>query len=370
MAVRGGSATEPAVARSTLSEQWLLVVAATILVGGMFADGRAHSTLELDSFFTPPHTIIFIGYLVALAVMVLTVRSRLRGVAVWRHAIPVGWGAAILGVLLFGLGFLGDGAWHTVFGIEADLEALLSPSHLILLAGGLAIFSAPVMAQWSDARSEASWRVLGPAIAAAALSTAAVSFFLFWIWPVSAGVPLRSFSEFAGQFERDAQDALIGLGNARGLAGYVIFAVVLVAPLLFLERRWRLPTGAIFLITVLPWVGMLYAFDLVFAWVRLIPVVVGAIIAEVGAARWVSAARSRRWRVIAPLLVLTVFALDMLVMQLRWGLGWPAEFVAGTAMFAAFAAYGIALLAVPPKLPEADLAPASAVLDPPSEPTS
>jgi len=50
----------------------------------------------------------------------------------WSRALPAGYGLSLLGVLIFAAGGIGDMIWHVLFGIEADVEALLSPTHLLL----------------------------------------------------------------------------------------------------------------------------------------------------------------------------------------------------------------------------------------------
>ena len=46
------------------------------------------------------------------------------------------------------LGGAGDIVWHTLFGIEAGIEALLSPTHLLLAFGGAVAVSGPLHAIW------------------------------------------------------------------------------------------------------------------------------------------------------------------------------------------------------------------------------
>lgn len=41
----------------------------------------------------------------------------------------------MVGIALFGVAGVGDMAWHEVFGIEANVEALLSPTHLLVIVG-------------------------------------------------------------------------------------------------------------------------------------------------------------------------------------------------------------------------------------------
>lgn len=69
----------------------------------------------------------------------LGVRNARRGHSL-RRALPYGYGLALAGVLLFAAGGVLDLLWHTLFGIEADLDALLSPTHLKLALAAMLIF--------------------------------------------------------------------------------------------------------------------------------------------------------------------------------------------------------------------------------------
>ncbi|HSE45781.1 MAG TPA: hypothetical protein VLA89_10700 [Gemmatimonadales bacterium] len=52
-----------------------------------------------------------------------------------QRALPVGYGLSGLGALIFAAGGMTDLIWHTIFGIEAHVEALLSPTYLVLALG-------------------------------------------------------------------------------------------------------------------------------------------------------------------------------------------------------------------------------------------
>src|SRR5207248_3791469 len=44
----------------------------------------------------------------------------------------------------------GDYVWHTVFGIEQNIDILFSPTHVGLIAAMLVIVTTPVRAMWAD----------------------------------------------------------------------------------------------------------------------------------------------------------------------------------------------------------------------------
>src|SRR2546425_6132358 len=120
---------------------WLTIAASTWLLFGLFWDGWAHGYGLPDSFWTIWHAAFYSGYLAVAAVV--------GGAIAMRHgAIPAGYGWATVGVVVFGIGGVFDAIWHTLFGIEASTEALISPSHLVLAAGIVLMVSGPLRAAW------------------------------------------------------------------------------------------------------------------------------------------------------------------------------------------------------------------------------
>src|SRR4029450_9230829 len=162
----------------------LAVLRGTWVLVGLVVDGWAHNNLQaLETFFTPWHALFYSGF-VATAGWVLTTATRARqpersGLA----AFPAGYGLAVVGVVVFAVGGAGDLTWHSVFGIEQDVEALFSPTHLLLFAGMALILSPPLRAAWSDPAGPAApgyWRVL-PVLGSATLGTVLVAFaFRYW----------------------------------------------------------------------------------------------------------------------------------------------------------------------------------------------
>lgn len=140
-------------------------------VAGVYADGWAHANRSgLETFFSPWHVVLYSGF-AALAAWVgwLAWRDRATDRPL-RLAIPAGYGLGILGIAIFALGGLGDMIWHLAFGVEAGLDALVSPTHLLLLTGGALLLSSPWRAvlarnsgpRWSHGRAPRGRRFPGP----------------------------------------------------------------------------------------------------------------------------------------------------------------------------------------------------------------
>jgi PDZ domain len=128
---------------------WAVALLSLWFIGGVYLDGWAHLHLQrLESFFTPWHAVLYSGYLaVALVLVVTAIRYRAAGHS-GRWSMPPGYELSLLGVAIFALGGVGDMMWHTLFGIEVDLDALLSPTHLLLALGGSLMVTGPLRAAW------------------------------------------------------------------------------------------------------------------------------------------------------------------------------------------------------------------------------
>ena len=101
------------------------------LLGGTFTDAWAHNNIpRLETFWTPWHAILYSGLLFLIAsVMTVLVINRRRCNS-WLQAIPQGYKLAYLALGLMVLDGLGDMTWHLLFGVEQNLDALFSPTHL------------------------------------------------------------------------------------------------------------------------------------------------------------------------------------------------------------------------------------------------
>src|SRR5262245_6998021 len=115
------------VAAAGVRFDWLFVAVSSWLVGGGALDVWAHFHVpQLETFFTPWHGVLYSGALALMVLVVFTVtRNRLAGAA-WSRAMPAGYGLSLVGLGVFFAAGAGDALWHTLLGIEVDLEALVS----------------------------------------------------------------------------------------------------------------------------------------------------------------------------------------------------------------------------------------------------
>lgn len=121
----------------------LFTLLAGWLMTGVFLDAWAHISRLPDSFWTPWHGVLYSG-LLACGVFLFLARYAQPDAAV----LPRGYDLSVVGFGVAALGGVADAIWHTVFGVEFDVEAAVSPSHLIVAAGILLVVTGPMRAAW------------------------------------------------------------------------------------------------------------------------------------------------------------------------------------------------------------------------------
>ena len=175
--------------------EWVAVALGALVVGGGYLDGWAHRHDRVDqSFFTPWHAVPYVGMALTGALLAVGAWRRHAAGASWRAALPPAYRLSAAGIVLFGVADVGDLAWHTLFGIEKDTAALLSPTHLGLAAGWTLLSTGPLRQLLSASRDSPArgWGTLGPAVLSAALLAAALAFMTQFAHPFVDRFPLEA----------------------------------------------------------------------------------------------------------------------------------------------------------------------------------
>ncbi len=216
-----------------------LIITMTWFVGGMFLDGWAHNQPNLvDTFFTPWHGVLYSGYVAVAAVLGGTLlRNMLRGQPL-RQALPQGYGLAFVGIIIFACGAPLDLTWHQLFGFEESVEALLSPSHLLLACGAILFLTGPLRAAWarSSVRQLRGWRALAPALLGSAYLFALLEFFTIYVSPYTWPQLLTN---------RQTYQRYGLLADIQGITSILVPMLVLMLILTLLARSWELPAGSV-----------------------------------------------------------------------------------------------------------------------------
>lgn len=207
-----------------------VMVLSVLMTAGVVLDFRNHVSgisFEEEGFFTPEHVFFYTAFLfIGLTLFSVTYYNRRQG-ASWLGAVPDGYKLGILGVFVFGFGGFGDYIWHSLFGFEVGVEALTSPTHLLLAAGSFLFVSSPLRATWYDTK-ESRGKDLIPAIVSATLAVLVLLLFTLYVNPLTYAVPAEAGAESA---------------RSLGIAQILIFTAIMTGSSLMLVRRFTLPPG-------------------------------------------------------------------------------------------------------------------------------
>ena len=239
---------EPGTVRQPLSarEQVIGVLFGLWMVVGLFLDGWAHDNNEPESFFTPWHGVLYSGFLAATLAALAVARRHHRPGAGLLEALPCGHGLTLAGLAVFAVGAFGDLVWHETLGVEVGVEALLSPTHLLLLIAGLVALSAPFRAAWQDTGAVPTrLREFWPVVLSLALLVALAGFFLLYLSPFVNDAAGARFDRVAG-VDHDHPSSDVGeLQQLLGVASILMTTLMLVVPVQLLLRRWAPPRGTL-----------------------------------------------------------------------------------------------------------------------------
>ena len=321
--------------------EWLVVLSSLWLFIGLYLDGWAHNNIPetIDSFFTPWHMVLYSGYAVSAAILGVTYLVNVRKGYGWLQALPPAYMTSLLGAVIFAVSGNLDFVWHWLFGFEENVEALVSPSHLILAVGGVMLMSGPLRAAWrrSDSQTDRMpWRAL--------LS-------LFFV----VGV-FTFFTHFSNAFafpqlfvaERPAGDTYL---SDVTLISYVLIPTVLFMSAILLGMlRWKLPTGSLTLLmagnsTLLFLMTWRYSHE---QWQVLIAALVGGMLADVLLVIFQPSAKREkalRWfSFLVPALFFLAYFLSLILTQ---GIWWNSNMWLGMIFFSGVTGLGLSWLAVP-----------------------
>ncbi|WP_457972358.1 hypothetical protein [Arthrobacter sp. D1-17] len=213
---------------------WLLLA--------VFIDGWAHLNVPgLETFFTPWHAALYSGMLATAAWTAVVIwRYRTPGQPLVQGA-PPGYRGTAAGVLLFATAGGLDLLWHEILGLEVSLDALVSPTHLLL---GLSLFlilgTAVRSARAASRTGNPGWTPA--AMFAVVLMTGLGAFFFVYAsafvrpGPTALFVPTPVGTP--GRIEAEMPVVV-------GLVSYLLTTALIIAPFLFTLSAARKPLRGI-----------------------------------------------------------------------------------------------------------------------------
>jgi hypothetical protein len=317
---------------------WAAVLLGAVFTGGLYLDGWAHTHGRVDdTFFTPWHAVLYSGFLALALLLIGRAAWGFRRAGGWHGAMPRGYGLGLVGVGCWFVGGPFDALWHSIFGFEASVEALMSPAHAILALGFGLMASGPLRAGLQ--RSAGSWR---DALATALSMTFVVSNLTFF---TQIAHPVANL--WASGYAPTSEE-----GRELGITGLLLTAVILTAPLLLLLRWNRLPSGGVTILVGLNTVGMGFLFDRgPYPRAVVLTMIVGAALADVLRA-WLrpSVESPGAFRVFAIVQPALLYAAYFTALGATRGLEWSPHLWLGVVVFAGVIGWLVSYLVLSPRV--------------------
>jgi hypothetical protein len=148
---------------SSITIDWVVTILICWMYFGLFKDIWGHNHLkvsELESFFTPSHYLFYSGFgAIFLFYLFLGFQNFRKGYS-FKNLLPKGY--SFLDIGWFIAGGIFDFIWHTTFGVEKNLDALISPAHVFLGIGTTLMLTGPIRSRWSQSKLKFSYLNLFP----------------------------------------------------------------------------------------------------------------------------------------------------------------------------------------------------------------
>ncbi len=334
--------------RGGLRFDFIIAFFCLTMIIGLYIDGWAHNHNGADeTFFTPWHFLLYASMAVVGIVLVYTQYRNVGRGHVWSKALPRGYLLSLIGVVAFFASGGVDFVWHSLFGIEDSISALLSPPHLLLATAGAFIVLGPLRAAWSrpDAETPAGWRGLLPALMSMLVALSVFTFFTAYANLYTFGSYL-TYDPFGFEFVYDVT----------GIAFVVFPAALFVGAILLLLRRWKLPFGSVTLLVFGNALLMtcLYLPENERYIVMIVVAPVAALICDVLMAKLrPSAERRGALRLFAFTLPVVLFGSALAGLVATTGLYWNIHMWLGVTFISGIAGLCLSYISVPPPLPDA-----------------
>lgn len=319
---------------------WAFTLLSAFFVFGLFLDGWAHTHGQVDeSFFTPWHGVLYSAHLSVLLFLSANVLVNLRRGFSFAHALPNGYLLSLVGALLFILGGVGDLIWHTLFGIEQDVEALYSPTHLLLAGAAMLIVTGPLRAAWRRDETPTHLRAQMPLVLSLTLTLSVLTFF------TQIAYPLANLWGSNAWFPSPALNAELGVVSLQ------LSAVLITGFVLFALHRFPLAPGALSLLLGINALAMGALYDQgAYPLFPVLAFVSAGIVADILLHLLkASPTRMNALRVFAFALPALMLGFYFTALELTEGVWWAIHLSAGSIVKAGVIGLLLSFLAMPPR---------------------
>jgi hypothetical protein len=319
---------------------WLLLA--------VFLDGWAHINLpSLETFFTPWHAALYSGMLAtAVWTAVVIWRNRTPGQPLLQAA-PPGYRGTAVGVVLFGVAGSLDLLWHELLGIEVSLDALVSPTHLLLgfslfLILGTAVRSARAASHSAGGHGgDLEWSPA--AMFAVVLTTGLGAFFLVYAsifvrpGPTAVFIPLPVGTPGRIQAEMPVIISLMS---------YLLTTALIIAPFLFMLSAARRPARGIvtLLVVAAAWLPVVMIGLRPYSIAGATGTTVAAVVVDLLLTRVPDTWLGRRLPVVTGGIAALLWTGQLVAFAVTDAIRWPVSLWLGAVVLSAAVAAGLALL--------------------------
>jgi hypothetical protein len=364
---------------TTWREDLFTMILAFWPITALMFDGHNHDNKTgQESFFSLAHIFLYVGMsALALWVAIIVTRYQLRAGVNPRQLIPdlkeipVGYGVAIIGFCVLGVGGPADFAWHSVYGFEIGVDAIYSPPHLMLFFGGLLVSSTGLRSMWAKRDIAPTWARFAPVALSAILFIGVIQFTTMYMSAFMTNISMtdafhqdivKNFHDVAANQNIGLVPGIKGFGDnlwpytyfatGHGVASTIVTTVELLGTILLMMRRWRLPSGAVTVI----FIGFALLFNIITAYndfvILIVPLILAGITIDLLQARLGTGPGGRVTlggiRVVGTLGALVLWLSYYLVILARDGIGWTTAVTCGAIAVGAIAGFGTAFLIAPP----------------------
>ena len=327
----------------------LLALLSIWWVVGLYLDGRGHLAGGHWQFFTPEHAVLYTTFPLFATMFYLLFASNWDGTNETTWGIPNEYRYSLVGTALFGIGGLLDLYWHQSSLAGADVWAVFSPPHLLLLVSGGLIVSGPLRSQWRDARAEPDggrwWMHLPTLLSASALFSVA-SFVTMVINPFVN--PLAAISDSSHlQANIPSIQPSFHLTQELGVLSILLQTAILMLVVLALVQRFSLPFGSFALLFgIHAALVSLLANELHF-----LPVIVAAGLTADGLYVWAQArfSATNAFRLFAFAVPTVLFVFYFLEVSLVDAIAWRTTIWTGTVALSGLVGLTVSYVVQPPR---------------------
>ncbi len=312
---------------------WLITLAGVWIVTGLFVDAHQHLFLAVESFFNPWHVTMYTGAIFAAVVLGATAARNRRAARSFWNALPPGYSQSALGVAALIAGGALDFVWHSIFGFEHQLDLLLSPPHLFLLAGLFFLVTGPVRSALHRPGATTLFRDL-PMLISFGLAIEILQFCTQYGFYPEALLRDHPLAPAAFSHEQFVLSVLLFYRQALEISIVIWQSLLLATAVLYLCLRKRLPFGAVIVLSIAVklWVGAELSSDVMELLLVILASAAAGIAGDAIVAKFRPSARNpNAFRLLAFVVPAAYFAAYFaLAVPMFGGTWWDASFVFGS----------------------------------------